>query len=144
LALEIHGRNTHRIFTGDYDFWLRLSKKGEIRHREGVLAQWRSHPASTSISKRGDEMAKERIAVICDQIHLLTDNPKLVRVAKAHAYYNAAILSYFSKKVPGKKYLLKAFLIRRGWVAEAKLKVILYILLLPFSRLEKAILRRAR
>ena len=51
-AISIGGMNPKWVFVGDYDFWLRLSRLGEIRHRPQVLAQWRHHPKSTSVSKR--------------------------------------------------------------------------------------------
>jgi glycosyltransferase involved in cell wall biosynthesis len=136
-ALEIGGRNPNRIFTGDYDFWLRLSMKGEIRHRSQVLAQWRQHPESTSVSKRGPEMALERIEVIRDLVSDLDIEPRIRRMSIAHAYYHAAILSYFSENVPGKRYLFRAFSARKGWIEDARIIVILYILLLPFSRIER-------
>jgi len=65
-ALKLNGRNPKWTYVGDYDFWLRLSRLGEIRHRAEVLAQWRHHPSSTSVSKRGLKMAQERILVVED------------------------------------------------------------------------------
>jgi glycosyltransferase involved in cell wall biosynthesis len=133
-ALKIGGRLSKWIYVGDYDFWLRLSRLGEIRHRNEVLAQWRHHPTSTSVSKRGIDMARERIEVVEDFLSENTINRHLARKSLGHAYYTAARLTFFSKEVPGKKYLLRAFILREGWVEAAEFKVIAFILLDPVSR----------
>lgn len=134
-ALKLDGRNPKWTYVGDYDFWLRLSVLGEIKHRPEVLAQWRHHPSSTSVSKRGLRMAQERIQVVED---FLADNlvpNHLKQMALGNAYYMAARISYFDKNIPAKKYLLSSFINRKGWVEEAKIYEIFYILLLPVSRM---------
>lgn len=133
-ALKIGGRLSKWVYVGDYDFWLRLSRVGEIRHRSEVLAQWRHHPTSTSVSKRGVDMARERIGVVEDFLSKNTVDLHLVRKSLGHAYYTAARLAFFSKEVPGKRYLLRAFILRKGWVEAAEFKVITFILLDPVSR----------
>jgi len=133
-ALKIGGRLSKWVYVGDYDFWLRLSRLGEIRHRKEVLAQWRHHPTSTSVSKRGIDMAQERIGVVEDFLSKNTVDQHLARKSLGHAYYTAARLTFFSKEVPGKKYLLRAFILRKGWVEAAEFKVIAFILLDPVSR----------
>ena len=143
-ALEIGGRLSKWVYVGDYDFWLRLSRLGEIRHRPQVLAQWRHHPTSTSVSKRGVEMARERIAVVEDFLSKNEIDPQLARKSLGHAYYTAARLTFFSKAVPGKKYLFRAFALRKGWVEAAEFKVIAFILLDPLSRWMIAPLRSLR
>jgi glycosyltransferase involved in cell wall biosynthesis len=134
FAQQIGGRRSKWTYVGDYDFWLRLSRVGEIRHRPEVLAQWRYHANSTSVTKRGLKMANERIAVIEDFLANNSVENSLSRRALGTSYYMAARLVFFSNEVPGRKYLLKAFKYRRGWVEEAQLQVIAYILLLPISR----------
>lgn len=143
-AIAIGGRNPKWVFVGDYDFWLRLSRLGEIRHRPEVLAQWRHHPNSTSVSKRGIGMARERIAVIEDFLGANDIDKRLARKALGHAYYTAARLSFFNREIPGKRYLLKAFTLRKGWVEEAQFRVIGFILLDPISRILIAPLRSFR
>jgi glycosyltransferase involved in cell wall biosynthesis len=133
-ALKIGGRLSKWVYVGDYDFWLRLSRLGEIRHRSEVLAQWRHHPASTSVSKRGIDMARERIGVVEDFLGKNAIDQHLARKSLGHAYYTAARLTFFSKEVPGKKYLIRAFMLRRGWVEAAEFRVIAFILLDPISR----------
>lgn len=143
-AIAIGGRLSKWVYVGDYDFWLRLSRLGEIRHRSQVLAQWRHHPTSTSVSKRGVAMARERITVVEDFLDKNQIDPLLARKSLGHAYYTAARLTFFSKAVPGKKYLFRAFVLRRGWVEAAELKVIAFILLDPVSRWIIAPLRSLR
>lgn len=133
-ALKLNGRNPKWTYVGDYDFWLRLSRLGEIRHRAEVLAQWRHHPSSTSVSKRGLKMAQERILVVEDFLNKYQVPSRLKNKALGNAYYMAARISYFDKNIPAKKYLLKSFKNRKGWVEEAKVYEIFYILLMPISR----------
>ena len=132
-ALKIGGRRKKWTFVGDYDFWLRLSRIGELRHRPEVLAQWRYHPGSTSVNKRGPKMASERIAVVEEFLSEFSVNPKISRMALGSAYFMAARLVFFNSQVPGKRYLIQSFQKRKGWVEEARLHIILYILLIPIS-----------
>jgi glycosyltransferase involved in cell wall biosynthesis len=145
FAQQIGGRRARWTYVGDYDFWLRLSRIGEIKHRPKVLAQWRYHANSTSVTKRGVKMANERIAVIEDFLSSNEIKPSLSRMALGTSYYMASRLVFFSSEVPGRKYLLKSFILRKGWVEEAQLRVIVYILLLPISRwLSNPILIRSK
>jgi len=133
-ALKLNGRNPKWTYVGDYDFWLRLSRLGEIKHRQEVLAQWRHHSSSTSVSKRGLKMAQERIQVVEDFLVSNLVSSRLKQMSLGNAYYMAARISYFDKKIPAKKYLFTSFKNRKGWVEEAKVYEIFYILLLPMSR----------
>jgi glycosyltransferase involved in cell wall biosynthesis len=132
-ALEIGGRRSEWKFVGDYDFWLRLSRVGKIVRLPGVLAQWRENQNSTSISQRDSKMAAERIKVI--ENFLLENNISEILRKKAlgNSYYLAARLAFFDPEIKGKHLLLKAFLYRRGWPEEARLYVVVYILLMPFT-----------
>ncbi len=134
FAKKIGGRDTRWKFVGDYDFWLRLSQIGEIRHRPEVVAQWRSHFGSTSIAQRGEAMALERIQVIENFIQNYSIDSKLRRKAQGSSYFMAARLAFFSKQIPGKRFLLNAFVHRRGIPGSASLLVVLYIISLPISR----------
>ena len=134
-AIKIGGRHSKWKYVSDYDFWLRLSRLGKISRLPGVLAQWRENPHSTSISSRGKEMATERILVTEKFLSENKTPPKLRRMALGNCYYLAARLSFFDKEICGQYLLLKAFKLRRGWPEEAKSYVVLYLLLLPFSRI---------
>ncbi len=135
-AIKIGGRNCKWRFVGDYDFWLRLSDQGRLLHRKEVLAQWRRHSASTSVSSRGPQMAQERINVIFDFLSSTSQivPGRIARIAKANAYALAARLIYFSVDVPGKKYLLKSLILRRSWPERLRPIEGLYIVLHPLSR----------
>lgn len=132
-AKLINGRNTNFRFTGDYDFWLRMSRLGRFQHRPGVMAQWRSHKGSTSISHRGVEMSKERIGVIANFVQSNSLTPVLKKMALGNAYFYAARLCFFDRKVPGKRLLIKGFWYRRGWIEQAKPRAVVFILLTPIS-----------
>lgn len=133
-ANQIGGRNTKWKFVGDYDFWLRLSRIGDLQRVPMVLAQWRESINSTSISSRGLTMANERINVISDFLaNNLIDN-KLAKKARSNSYVLAGRLTFFDSKIPGQKLLFKAFKSRRGWPELLTLPIFAYILLLPLSR----------
>jgi glycosyltransferase involved in cell wall biosynthesis len=132
-ALQVGGRRSEWKFVGDYDFWLRLSRVGKIVRLPGVLAQWRENQDSTSISQRDNKMAVERIKVI-ENFLLENDISKdLHRKALGNAYYLAARLAFFDTKIKGRSLLIKAFKYRRRWPEEARLYVVLYLLLTPLS-----------
>ncbi len=78
-------------------------------------------------------MARERIQIIEEFIAESDLTSDLKRVALANAYYSAAILRYFSKSVSHRKYLRKAFVIRRGFVENARLVEIIYLSFIPVS-----------
>jgi hypothetical protein len=130
----INGRNKTYKFVSDYDFWLRIAQYGDFVRIPKILAQWRNHSDSTSVRKKGKEMALERIAVIENYLMNNPQNKSLYKKALSTAYYNAAILAFFTPEVPGRKLLIKALSIRRGWIKTSKVKVVTYLLLLPMSR----------
>lgn len=132
-ALEIGGRRSKWKFVGDYDFWLRLSRVGEIKRLPGVMAQWRSNENSTSISQRGERMAFERVSVISDFTSENEITNLLSRKARANAHYLAARLAFFDQSIKGRKLLITSFRIRRGWPEEARMEVVIYLLFLPVS-----------
>lgn len=145
FAQQLGGRRARWTYVGDYDFWLRLSRVGEIRRRPGIYAQWRYHANSTSVTKRGLKMANERIAVIDDFLSSNDVSLDLGRMARGTSYYMAARLAFFSAEIPAKLYLTKAFRARGHWLEEAQLQVVLYILLLPISRIiVNPILKRSK
>ena len=141
-AIKIGGRRKNWKFVGDYDFWLRLSLLGRIKRLPGVLAQWRNSTDSTSVSQRGSSMATERISVI--ENFVLENNlpPALQRLAVSNSYILAARLVFFEKSIPARRYLAKAFYVRRGWPSQAKIHIVLYIIFLPVSRIFNLIIPR--
>lgn len=141
-ALQIHGRQEKWRFVADFDFWLRLSRIGVIEKRSGVLAQWRRHPESTSIMRRGKTMAIERIEVINEFLNLYSVANPLKSNALSYAYYSASRLSFYSKEIPAKRYLLKSIFEKKGFVIGGQARVYLFVFFLPFSRLAFKILSR--
>ena len=132
-ALQIGGRRKKWKYVGDYDFWLRISRVGQLRKRDSVLAQWRFHDESTSSSRRGEIMFNERIAVIEEFLSEFNINKALSRMARAHAYYFASFFFFHSSDVKGRRTLLKAFWIRKGKIEESQIRAVVYMILQPFS-----------
>lgn len=132
-ALKIGGRRSKWVYVGDYDFWLRLSRIGELRHRPEILAQWREHPNSTSVKRKNFAMASERIAVIEEFINEFKIEGKLKKMALGNAYYMAARLSYFDPTIPGRKWMLKSLKLRKWLPEESKFIHILFLLTFPLS-----------
>ncbi len=135
-ALAVGGRRIRWKYVGDYDFWLRLSRIGELRHRNGVLAQWRKHSQSTSISERGSQMAHERIAVIEDFVssYKETLDAKEISLARAHAYYLAARLGFFSLSVNSRVLFLKSLKLDKRVITSIKLHEALFMISFPASK----------
>ena len=132
-ALKIGGRSANWKFVSDYDFWIRMSRQGVIVRLPGVLAQWRESLSSTSFSQRGKSMAIERIKVMEKFLLENKISVPLQRKALGNSYYLAARLAFFDSTIAGRKLLFQAFKNRRGWPEEAKLHVVIYLLLMPVS-----------
>jgi glycosyltransferase involved in cell wall biosynthesis len=141
-AIKVGGRSTLYRFVSDYNFWLKLSLQGDFFHIPEVLAQWRSHSESTSVNSKGYEMGMERIKVMEEFVNYANIKKTLKRKALSHAYYHSALLSYFSREVPGRKWMLKAFLIQKGWIKNADIRIVVFCLLYPFSRYLLPIINR--
>jgi len=132
-ALKIGGRRSKWIYVGDYDFWLRLSRIGEIWHRPKILAQWREHPNSTSVKKKNFAMASERIRVIEEFVAEFKIEGELIQMALGNAYYMAARLSYFDPTIPGRKWFFQSLKFRKGIPEESNFIHILFLLSFPLS-----------
>ena len=87
-------------------------------------------------------MALERISVIENFVLENDLEPALQRLAKANAYILAARLVFFEPSIPARRYLAKAFYLRRSWPSQAKIYIVLYILLLPISRVFNSLILR--
>lgn len=132
-ALLIGGRAIKYRFVGDYDFWLKLSDFGDFCFVGEFGAAWRSHGKSTSNAQRNLQMAQERIDVIKEYVSGRNLPIKFKRLALSSAYYSAALLSAFSRKIPGRKFIIKSLLFRLKGNQIRKKIVILYCLLHPLS-----------
>lgn len=136
IALRIGGRNPKWIYVGDYDFWLRLAMEGEIVHRPELLAQWRKHLASTSISQRGNLMAKERVEVIDSFIEYYESKLSgfSKSLAKANSRYYAARLGFFSRDVNARNLAFKAIRLNYKVIRISRLHEFAFMLTFPFSK----------
>jgi glycosyltransferase involved in cell wall biosynthesis len=142
IALSVGGRNSKYRFVSDYEFWLQLSQYGRFVRIPRYMAQWRNHQDSTSIKSKGYLMAKERISLMENFTREHDLNTEITKSALAHAYYHAALLSYFTLEVPGRQWMLKAFHINQGWLKGSKPRIVLYLLLFPSSYKAIAILKK--
>ena len=135
-ARAIGGRSEKWKYVGDYDFWLRLSQQGKFVHRPEILAQWRKHSGSTSISERGLSMAKERTEVIDNFVEIYGQNlaPSNISLARAHAHYFAARLGFFSISVNARKLILKGIRINPRLLLSVKPYELLFMLGFPLTK----------
>jgi len=134
IAKKIGGRKLQWKYVGDYDFWLRLSVYGKFQRIPQFLAQWREHPESTSLKMRGKAMALERIGVIEEYLESNSLDGQKSRRARSTAYYQASLLSYFSKEVSGRKYMFVSLFHSRFQSIKFTLPEVLFISGLPLTR----------
>jgi glycosyltransferase involved in cell wall biosynthesis len=135
-AQKIGGWNPEYRFVPDYDFWLRLLDFGTFHHIPKVLATWRMHVNSISISSRNKYMANERIGVI--QSYLARNpkiDPTIQKSARANSIYRAAILSFFDSQIDGKQLFFQALRCHPTLILRKDLRVNCFLIMLPFSRI---------
>ena len=132
-ALAIGKRNINFRYVGDYDFWLRLSRRGRIVRIPKVLAQWRSHDRSTSISHRSKAMAEERMQVIENFLNDFKVSAKISRMALGNSCYMAARLCFFDSTIAGRNLFIMAIKKRRGFPEEAKILESIFLLGYPWT-----------
>jgi glycosyltransferase involved in cell wall biosynthesis len=132
-GLSVGGRNSKYRFVSDYEFWLKLSQQGRFVRIPKYLAQWRNHQDSASVKYKGHLMAKERIALMENFTKEYKLDKEMTKSALSHAYYHAALLSYFTLEVPGRQWMLQALRINKGWLKGSKPRIVLYLLLFPIS-----------
>lgn len=134
VAIQIGGRDSRFRFTSDYDFWLRLSRKGRFQRIPEFLAYWREHESSTSIAFRGLEMGTERIDVIENFLESNIDLPRSIKkMARGYSHMQAALLVYFDKTIPAKRWLLKSLFYYPMGLFRFNPRVILYVISFPVS-----------
>jgi glycosyltransferase involved in cell wall biosynthesis len=132
-AMEIGGRDHRWKYVSDFDFWLRLSRKGKIVHIPEILSQWRANQYSTSISQRNSQMSRERIQVIEEFLLKNKVSPSVSRNALGNAYYLAARLSFFDNNINGRSLIIKAIKKQKGIPSESRFLELVYLLLFPLS-----------
>jgi GT2 family glycosyltransferase len=60
-AKKLGGRDVRFKYVGDFDFWLRAGLIGPFARYPEKLATFRVHPGSTSVSNKGESMAREHL-----------------------------------------------------------------------------------
>jgi hypothetical protein len=107
-------RNPRYPLTSDYDMWLRLALRGPFARIPEVLATWRQHAGGTSATGLTPALASERIALM-REFFARDDLPApiaaLRRKAMASAYYFAGLVAIHHPEVPGRRYLLRSYLL---------------------------------
>ena len=142
-ALKISGRNSKWKFVGDYDFWLRLTTEGDLCLRPELVAQWRMHIGSTSISMRGPEMAIERMDVINEFTREHTDELPGAdqNLARANSKFLAAKLGFFSSEVNSRVLFWDALKIDRRVLRFNRILEIMFMITFPVSKNALDVLR---
>lgn len=110
----IGGYNPDFPLMPDYEFWLKAGLYGNFIRVPKVLATWRIHQSSISISGRNKEMALERIRMInfffnTYKNHSLFSDKKIKAQAYSSAYYIAAFNSLKENSLRN-EYLFQAFM----------------------------------
>lgn len=134
-------RDVQYKWAGDYDQWLRMSDGQNFERIPLVLASWRKHSGAQT-HQRGLPMAKERISLI--QNAFLRENSFSYNknAALGAAYYFAARLVFFDKRVPSAKWLAKSFAFRPKRIKDSNFKrpfiislLLAFPMLLPIIRM---------
>lgn len=133
-AKKIGGWDKNFRFVPDYDFWLRMSDLGSFKHVPRVQATWRTHNNSISIGSRGMEMAEERIRVINNYLGRNQNLPEEIkRMSIANSTFRAAVLSYFDKRINGRKLVWKSLTAYPKIIFEKNLFILAFLLCSPLS-----------
>ena len=98
------------------------------------LAQWREHSSSTSVSQKNIHMANERIQVIEEFLAGSELPEKIRKMAQSNAYYLAARLSYFDKRINGRQLFLQGIKKSGRFPSVGHPVIFLYLITLPLSR----------
>jgi len=108
---EAGGRDVEYRFVADFDFWLRMGLLGPFARIPRVVATFRVHPNSSSVSQRGQAMAEEHVR-LARRFFARADLPPAIRAleqeARSWAYYYAGFAAgpptllswgYFAKAI---------------------------------------------
>ena len=133
----------------DFDFWLRAGLHGPFVHVPEVLATWRSHPGSTSISDVSEEKISEYVRVMERFFEQEGVGPDLMRLrpqALAMAHHIAALKTMWIRRPQARRHLARSLRLHptlrsRHPSHPRSLKIILRTFLLP-QALDRALLTR--
>lgn len=88
VAERLGGRDTQFRYVADFDFWLRAGLLGPFERIPEVLATFRTHPDSASVSAKGSSMAEEHIRLV-RKIYALPELPEEVLRVRREAFSSA-------------------------------------------------------
>jgi glycosyltransferase involved in cell wall biosynthesis len=131
----VGGRDVKVKFLSDYEFWLRLGQVGAFKRIPRNLAYWRSHPESTTIKQRSLSMALERIQVMENFFQLNPQLDQCKNKSMSNVFYSCALLSYYSKGIPAKQFLLRSVFKEPTSIFRRNFLQVSFILLVPISKL---------
>jgi len=93
---KLEGRNPSYRFVADFDYWLRAGLEFNFKRLPEVLATFRVHPDSISVSQRNREMAQEHIKLVEDFYGSHKDNntvKRFKRQAFSSAYFESGAIT---------------------------------------------------
>jgi glycosyltransferase involved in cell wall biosynthesis len=93
------GRDAEYRFVADFDFWLRVGLLGPFARIPHVVATFRVHPASSSVSQRGQAMADEHVR-LARQFFARADLSPAVRAFEQEALSWAFYYAGFAASPP--------------------------------------------
>jgi glycosyltransferase involved in cell wall biosynthesis len=104
-------------YSGDFDLWLRLGLRGPMQRLPRFLATWRYHAGGASASN-SIALAQNKIALV-ERFFARTDLPDAIRELRTQAfsaaYYRASLHMMHNSKVPGRRFLLRSYLLKPIW-----------------------------
>lgn len=107
-------RNPRYRLIGDYEYWVRLGLHGPFARIPHTLATWRYHLLATSVTAKGEAMAKEFVRLMKD-FFARSDLPPEVRALKREAtavsYFKAGELCFDQTFAQTRRYWRRCLLI---------------------------------
>lgn len=92
---EVGGRDPQFRYVGDLEFWYRIGCLGDFLRVPEVLATFRVHPGSATVSQRGTRMAEEHIEIM-EKIYAFSLLPAGAAAIKDEAYSSAYFAAGFN------------------------------------------------
>jgi hypothetical protein len=102
-------------YISDYVLWLRMSGKGHFVRVPEILATWRQHALGATASANTGAISTEIESLVQEDFLNYCGveiSAEWLRSARAHSLYYTALGSLNSKKIPGRRLLLKSLLIK--------------------------------
>lgn len=119
IVKKLNGRDPCFRFVADFDFWLRAGLLGDFMRVPQILGAFRVHPASTTVSNKGNMMAQEHLD-LAKKILSLPDFPKEFQKLRNQAMSSAYFVAWY---VSGRSILSRnwRYLLRSAYYSPAKI-----------------------